>query len=215
MISVERRGPVGELETRRFREIYEESFIAGERDDTTVLLTRVLTGERDCYLAVAGAQLLGLAVVRPLTGYPAAFLEYLAVATEARSAGIGSRILTRMRQGVADTAEATAAGLLFEVDPPEAADSGSERELRWRRIAFYQRNGAVIVDDAPNYRAPVAVGEGTLPYLLMWLPAALGGPAPAGPYLKDCVTAIFIQSYELPADAPLVRKLIADMGISA
>lgn len=215
MIGVERRGPVGELETRRFCEIYEESFIPGERDDTAVLLARVLSGERDCYLAVDAEHLLGLSVVLPLEGYPIAFLEYLAVATEARNAGIGGRIIACMRQGLADAAKSAAAGVLFEVDPPEDADRGSERELRRRRIAFYQRNGAVIVEGALNYHAPVMVGDGTLPYLLMWLPAVPGTSAPAGSYLKDCVTAIFVQSYELPEDTPLVRRLVAGLDISA
>jgi GNAT superfamily N-acetyltransferase len=207
VVSVEHRGPIGEREARQFCQIYEASFPAGERNDTAGLLSKVLAGTRDCCLAVDDGQLLGFAVVLPLAGYPVAFLEYLAVAPEARNAGIGSRILIRMRQGLADTVKSNIEGVLFEVDRPEDAD-GSQRELRRRRIAFYQRHGAVIVHDATEYRAPVPVG-GTLPYFLMWLAVAQGAPPPAGAYLKDCVTAIYDQSYELGSDTPLVRELIA------
>jgi GNAT superfamily N-acetyltransferase len=207
VVRVEQRRPIGEREAREFCQIYEASFPAGERDDTAAFLSRALAGARDCYLAVDAGELLGFAVVLPLAAYPVAFLEYLAVAPEARNAGIGGCILTRMRQRLAETVNPKFEGVLFEVDQPEDAD-GSERELRRRRIAFYQRHGATIVDGATEYRAPVPAG-GTLPYFLMWLPVAPGASPPAGSYLKGCVTAIYAQSYELRDDAPLVRELIA------
>jgi GNAT superfamily N-acetyltransferase len=210
MTSVEHRGPAGEREIRQFCEIYEASFHAGERDETAVLLDRVLSGKRECYLAVAGEQVLGLAVVLPLAGYPVAFLEYLAVAPGARNAGIGSRILACLRPGLTQIMESGVDGIIFEVDQPEGAEDSGERELRRRRIAFYQRNGAAVVDGARDYRAPV--DDGTLAYLLMWLPVASGAPQPAGSYLKGCVTAIFTQSYELGEDTPLVRELTVGIG---
>jgi GNAT superfamily N-acetyltransferase len=205
VVDIERRRLAGGREAREFGEIYEASFPADERDDTAVLVARILDGERDCYLATGDDQLLGFAVVLPLEGYPVAFLEYLAVASAARNGGIGSHILKRMRRDLAATSD----GTLFEVDPPQDADDGGERDLRERRIAFYQRNGAALVAGGMNYRAPSPAGKGTLPYLLMWLPTAPGGPAPAGSYLKACVTAMFAQSYELDTNTPAVRELIA------
>jgi GNAT superfamily N-acetyltransferase len=212
MISIERRGPVGDQEVRQFCEIYEASFLPEERDDTAVVLAGVLGGGRDCYLAVAGGQVLGLAVVLPLAEYPVAFLEYLAVAPEARNAGIGGSILTRLREDLAEAAQPGTDGIIFEVDRPEDADGSGERELRRRRIAFYRRHGAVMVDGALDYRAPVPVGDGTLAYFLLWLPVAPETPPPTGADLKGCVTAMFTQSYELGEGTPLVRELVARVG---
>ena len=48
--------------------------------------------------------------------------------------------------------------MIFEVELPEEAD-GEERTLRERRIGFYLRNGASIVDCAPRYRTPNLAGE--------------------------------------------------------
>lgn len=212
MISVERRAPAGEREARQFCEIYEASFLPEERDDTAAVLAGVLGGERDCFLAIAREQVLGLAVVSPLAGYPAAFLEYLAVAPEARNSGIGGSILARLREALAGAAQPGTDGIIFEVDRPEDADDSGERELRQRRIAFYRRHGAVMVDGALDYQAPVPVGDGTLAYFLMWLPVVAGTPAPAGADLKDCVTAMFTQSYGLGEGTPLVRELVGRVG---
>ena len=171
----------------------------------------MLDGSRDCYLAADGDELQGLAVVLPLHGCPAGFLEYLAVAPAARNAGIGARILAYLRE-LTGTAQPGIEGIIFEVDRPEDATDSSERDLRERRIGFYQRNGAALLEAGRNYRAPASEGDGTLAYLLMWLPVTPGSEPPAGARLKAYVTAMFIQSYELGGDTALVRELVARVG---
>jgi GNAT superfamily N-acetyltransferase len=209
---IEHRAPSGEHDAEQFRAIYEASFLPEERDDTGLLLARVLDGTRDCYLAVDGERLLGLAVVLMLSGCPIAFLEYLAVGPEVRNAGIGGRILDHVHRELADTAWPVVEGLIFEVDGPEDARDTSERDLRERRIGFYRRHGAVVVDGARSYRAPAPSGDSLLSYLLMWLPVVPGMSPPAGTDLKTCVTSIFTQSYELREDTGIVRDLVAGIG---
>jgi ribosomal protein S18 acetylase RimI-like enzyme len=168
-------------------------------------------GTRDCYLAADGDELQGLAAVLPLHGCPAVFLEYLAVAPAARNAGIGARILGYLRE-LTGTARPGTEGVIFEVDRPEDATDSAERDLRERRIGFYQRNGAAVLEAGRNYRAPASEGGGTLAYLLMWLPVAPGALPPAGARLKAYVTAMFTQSYELSEDTALVHELVARVG---
>jgi GNAT superfamily N-acetyltransferase len=175
------------------------------------LLASVLDGSRDCYLAADGDQLLGLAVVLPLHGCPVAFLEYLAVAPTARNAGIGARILAYLRQ-LSGTAQPGIDGIIFEVDRPQDGTDRGERSLRERRIGFYQRNGAALLEAGKNYRAPALEGDGTLAYLLMWLPVAPGALPPAGARLKAYVRAMFTQSYELGEGTALVAELVARIG---
>jgi ribosomal protein S18 acetylase RimI-like enzyme len=208
VIVIERRAPAGERETRQFATIYEASFPPEERDDTQSQLAKLYRGGKDCYLAVDGEWLLGLALVSQFTDFPAAYLEYLAVDPSARNAGIGRRILDYLRHDLANGGRPDVKGVIFEVERPEDAKDDAERELRERRIVFYQRAGAVLVDGAKNYHAPSAIDDGMLYYLLMWLPVIPGAQQPAGTRLRACVTAILAEGYGLGADNPLVRELV-------
>ena len=196
-------------EAERFVAIYEGSFPASERDESASLLASIAAGERRCEVALAGEALVGLAVLLPLRGLPVWYLEYLAIDPSWRSRGIGSRLLGRIReQSLADPDRIE--GVVFEVDPPEAA-TGPERAIRERRISMYTRNGATVVADAPRYRAPVLDGEGTLPFTLMWLPVGDGVPHLEGGRLRSSVAAILTQSYELAEDDPLLAGVVDDL----
>jgi GNAT superfamily N-acetyltransferase len=212
VIVIERRAPAGEREIQQFAAIYEASFPPEERDDTQSQLTKLHGGRKDCYLAVDGNDLLGFALVSYFTDFPAGFLEYLAVDPAARNAGTGSRILDYLRQDLASSERPDVEGIIFEVDRPEDANDDAERQLRERRIGFYQRAGAALVAGSGNYHAPSAVDDGMLYYLLMWLPVIPGAPQPTGERLRACVAAIFAEGYGLGPDNPLVRELAADFS---
>lgn len=190
-----------------FAAIYEESFPPSERDDTGELLAG-LDGRRRCWMAWEGGVPVGLAVVFRLEGLPVEFLEYFAVDSRLRSRGLGASMLARLRPEL-EGAEA----VLFEVERPQDA-TGAERAIRERRINFYLRNGATIVECAPNYRAPDLADETkTLPFTLMWLPLAAGAPpAPAGSLLRRSVVAVLTQSYGLDSADPLVDAIADDLA---
>jgi ribosomal protein S18 acetylase RimI-like enzyme len=212
VIVIERRAPAGERETRQFTAIYEASFPPEERDDTESQLTKLRSGRKDCYLAVDGEDLLGFALVSHFTDFPAGYLEYLAVDPAGRNAGIGSRILDYLRLDLADGGRPSVGGIIFEVERPQDAKDHAERELRERRIGFYQRAGAVLVEGAGNYHAPSAVADEMLYFLLMWLPVIPGAPPPAGERLRAGVAAILAEGYGLGRDNPLVLELAADFN---
>jgi GNAT superfamily N-acetyltransferase len=191
-----------------FAAIYEESFPPSEREDTGELLASLDGGTRRCWLAWVDGVPVGLAVVFRLEGPPVEFLEYFAVSRDRRSRGLGASMLTRLRPEL-EGAEA----VLFEVERPQDA-TGAEREIRERRIAFYLRNGAAIVECAPNYRAPDLEDDTkTVPFTLMWLPLAEGAPpAPAGSLLRRSVVAVLTQSYGLDSADPLVDAVADDLA---
>lgn len=191
---------------RTFARIYEASFPASERDDTASVLASIADGERLCHVALVGNVLVGLAVILPLRGPDVAYLEYLAVDQSHRNQGIGSAILAQLRQELTVGTHRTQ-GVIFEVEPPHSAE-GAERDLRARRIAMYERNGAVVVTCAPAYRAPNLAEKGTLPFTLMWLPVTSAMPNLSGPLLRECVVAILTQSYELDKDDALLRDVL-------
>ena len=201
-----------EADAERFAAIYEQSFPSWERGDTQELIASIESGERLCYLARANGDVIGLAAALVLDGTPTAFLEYLAVDVEHRSAGVGGRLMSHLRGQLGSDARGVS-GVVLEVDPPWAVE-GDERVLRERRIGFYLRHGATVVDCAPRYRTPNLEREGeTVPFTLLWLPVDPGAPqALAGDRLRDSVHAILTQSYELSPDDPLVRKAVDELA---
>jgi ribosomal protein S18 acetylase RimI-like enzyme len=211
-LSVEREQTLGAEDAERFAAIYEKSFPASERDETADLLASVEAGERLCYLARLDGEVVGVAVALALDGPSVVFLEYLAVDPSKRNGGIGGTILGHLRAHLeADSGGATF--MVFEVESPEEAD-GAERALRERRIGFYRRHAAAIVQCAPRYRAPNLERENeTVPYVLLSVPLTAAAPAAlSGERLRRCVNAILTQSYGLAPDDPLVREVVDDLA---
>ena len=192
-----------------FIRIYEESFPRSERDDTQALLASIEAGRRFCMVAHRNHELIGLAVLLALAEPGIQFLEYFAVDNHLRSLGIGTQFLGQLGTELR-SAPSPASGIVFEVDQPDLAKS-EERRLRERRIEFYQRSGAVLVECAPTYRAPNLEHEGTLPSSLMWLPLDPHIRRLGGDLLKKCVLAILTQSYGLRSDDPLVHEVISEL----
>ena len=189
----------------RFVRIYESSFPEGDRDPTMDLLDAIAAGERRCTVAVVDGRLAGLAIFYQLAGLEVEYLDYLAVDPARRSQGIGSRLLDRV---VAEL-QPSRLGLFFEVEPL-AGSAGAERALRQRRIDFYLRHGARLVDCAPGFRAPARGGP--LPYTLMWRPLGDQRPRLEGDLLRRSLVALFRQAYDLDASDPLVREVLAGLA---
>jgi ribosomal protein S18 acetylase RimI-like enzyme len=211
-VTIERQTRLDREAEARFAEIYEASFPPSERDETAGLIASIEAGERLCFLARRDGVVVGLAVVFRLNGPSVAFLEYLAVAPNERSAGIGSSMLAHLQTHLKTGGE-DVVGVLFEVDPPAEAD-GAERALRERRVGFYLRHGASVVECAPRYRAPNLIREDeTVNFTLIWLPVADEAPTElAGSFLQRCVEAVLTQSYALSRDDPLVREVVSELA---
>jgi ribosomal protein S18 acetylase RimI-like enzyme len=190
-----------------FLRIYEDSFSEVERAEPGDLLASVSAGERVCLVALETGALLGFAIVLPLAGAEALFLEYMAVDRCRRNQGVGRLLLGHLREHLGQTAST---GVVLEVEDPRAL-SAANREERLRRVAFYRRQGCAIVEAAPRYCAPGLRQAGVLPYLLMWLPATGGPSALEGDLLRRTVRAILEESYGLEPRDPLVEAALADL----
>jgi ribosomal protein S18 acetylase RimI-like enzyme len=208
VFTIQRGVPSDSLAIEQFRVIFETSFPPEEREDTEDLLVNLREGERECYLALTDERVAGFAIVRRLTGCRDAVLEYLAVDAALRNIGFGGRILRYLRRELAAPAEAAISGLLFEVERPEDARNDEDRELRERRVDFYRRNGATVLTAAGRYRSPATNQQGTLTYLLMWLPIASDAVPPQGQTLRACLSAMLVETYGLAEDHELVRDAV-------
>ncbi len=78
------------------------------------------------------------------------FGDYLGVASGLRGRGIGAAIYRAALARLAEDAAAAGAplsGMAFDVEDPELAPTDENRHLRERRIAFYQRLGARLLEE--------------------------------------------------------------------
>jgi ribosomal protein S18 acetylase RimI-like enzyme len=191
-----------------FVRIYEDSFLPVERTEASKLLFSVSTGQRDCFTATGENALLGFAIVLPLVGAEALFLEYLAVDRLCRRQGVGGALLGYLRERLR---QATRSGVVFEVADPDEPQA-TDRSERLQRIAFYRRQGCSIIEAAPRYRVPRLGDGGVMPYRLMWLPGTCGSSALKGDLLRRTVRAILTESYGLQARDPLVEALVANLA---
>lgn len=189
--------------------IYLDSFPPYERADFSFLLQSVKAGERWLVTATRDKTVLGFAILVPAIGSGIHLLEYLAVARQARGCGIGGGLLEHTRTIFVRTVHIVR-GLLIEVEHDEEGDA-DERVVRQRRMAFYARHGACVVDAAPQYRVPLADRAGTMRMKLLWLPIAPNAAAPRGDALRECVTGIFIKSYGRDVNDRLLHDVLADI----
>ncbi len=89
-------------------------------------------------------------------------LKYLAVDPTRRSQGAGARLLNAVAAAGETIAQAIGRhgcrGVLIEIEIPDSPPPDADRSLRTRRIAFYERNNALITG-VPYPRPPSAPPE--------------------------------------------------------
>ena len=193
----------------QLRAIYLDSFPPHERADFAFLVDSIAAGERWLFTATRGDDLFGFAIIVPHIASDVHLLEYLAVARQARSAGIGGILLNHLV--VAIRHSQSAIGILLEVEHDDDGDA-DERARRARRIAFYARNGARLIEGVPNYRVPLIGCAGTMRMKLLWLAVDTNVEAPRGDKLRECVVGVLEKSYGLREDDALVREILAGIG---
>ncbi|RMF31066.1 MAG: N-acetyltransferase, partial [Chloroflexi bacterium] len=136
-------------------------------------------------------------------------LEYMAIAAGFRGRGIGSALLRH----ILDTLRLTEhiSGLILEVEPKEQGTQ-EEKALRKRRIQFYRKNGAHLVECAPRYRMPNLAGYGDVEMRLMWLPLREKDITLSGRKLRDCIIKIYRYCYSRSSDDPLLQTVLKDLA---
>ncbi len=107
----------------------------------------------------------GLAHYVMIAEHNLAWLWMFAVTPEARNLGIGAAIY---RDIVARLCVGTVA-MLLEVERPDLAHTEAERELAERRIAFYRRQGARLLEGV-HYVQSVGPHQAPLPMHVMFHP---------------------------------------------
>ena len=135
-------------------------------------------------------------------------LKYLAVDPIRRSQGAGARLLQAVAAAGETIAQAAGRdgcrGVLIEIEIPDSPPADADRSLRTRRIAFYERNNALITG-VPYPRPPLAPPEQP-DFELMVLPGSAwaGGVLPGvldGATRRDLGRALMVEGYGADPDA--------------
>ncbi len=193
----------------RINVIYEDAFPPAEREPIECLTHLEVETKRLLFVVRDENDILGFASVRCFNDRSLLFLDYFAIAREARNTGIGGEVLGLIAAALRRFRAAKA--LIWEVESPADA-SGEAQRLRERRIAFYLRNGARLVEDHGVYRMPdVFQRTKSIPMRLMWLPLQPGNALPHGANLPRLFELIYWNVYNRSRRDPMLRSLIQQL----
>lgn len=136
-------------------------------------------------------QLLAYACMIQIPGHATVLLDYYAVLEQYRSSGIGGLFLQQLTQTLCELD-----GIYIESENPDYALDEADKELRLRRIAFYEKNGA--------YKTGLLSCLFDVDYCVLFLPCA----APAALATEDHYSnldAIYLKMFPAKHYAAKVR----------
>ncbi len=209
------------------RAIMFEAFPPSERVDFGLWLNGFAEGRRLLFLAEmhriadvdvpqgsrdlrSATRLVGFATVHPWVTADVHLLGYLAVAREYRGKNYGAALLQQVVASV--RALGKAEGIILEVESDDVG-TAAERDLRKRRIGFYERNGGHIVDCAPRFRVPNMIPGGEPQReKLMWIPLGEHTETPRGAKLRECIIGLYTQDYGRAADDELLLEVLNNLA---
>ncbi len=168
------------------RALYEGSFPPSVRAPWADLVEH-RGDERFLVLVDVDATPVGMTLVRRLGDTDMAFVRYLAVTAARRDRGLGTQLVTLLRDAL--RSEETSV-LLLDVEDPR----GERAEQDRRRISFYERCGLDLLD-VPDYSPPEHGETGEIVPLLLMGEVLDGGPRLAGSRLDGAVAAVMLHRY--------------------
>lgn len=195
--------------------LYRSAFPPAERDPEESILASIRQRRgvaasggylAHFYAAVQDSQVLGLAFYGYYRDTSLGILYYLAVQPELRGQGMGAwlfkRILAQLPQDALNCAGLPPRGLAWEVERPVDAASPAERDMRQRRIHFYQRHGGLLLDQVDFQAPPLAPDQPPVMYHVMFLPSpGFVEHMSSRRFLIDILDTILLHGYGIGRDS--------------
>lgn len=131
------------LDPNEFKKIYKrikKDFAAGEYPPYFVLHRQIITGIQRCFLYVSEGLEKAYAVCAGNHPNEYVLISLFAVYPAYRGTGVGTAFLEKIKETYAGKK-----GVLVEVERPRDAKNSAEKEVREKRIRFYQRAGFRII----------------------------------------------------------------------
>ena len=143
--------------------IYHEAFPAYERQPDEVIASRVKEGTCILIAGKTDQVVVCLAIVWEFQKLPIVFLDYFAVSANVRGQGVGKMLLNFLiKQWVK-----AGTYMVMEVEHP---DQGINKLERRQRIAFYEKAGAVVINDLTYFLPPLGGATEPMEMKLMMVP---------------------------------------------
>jgi len=165
--------------------------------------------------AVESGRLVGICMYSYYRDYRLAFLGYLATLPELRGNGLGAWLLKRTVGLLSADAELLGGlpplGMCWEVERPLNTIDPFERNLRERRIQFYQRNGAILLKDIQLTAPPLGEGLPPVAYHLMFLPVNAEEVIVDQALELAAIQAAILGAYGLDQESEYYRQAVASI----
>jgi GNAT superfamily N-acetyltransferase len=188
---------------RQLYSIYAASITPREQKPEAWIRAMVVAPDYRVYVTKAAGRVLGFSILflRPVENF--SLLEYMAVAPEQRSKGLGS---TLFQQTVALAVAPQGANLpvLLEIDSDREASS--DQAIRTRRERFYRRLGCVKISGLQYLMPLQGVGPAPEMDLMTYWAESLGRLARDD--LKRWLQTMYRDVYRCSPDDPRIRQML-------
>lgn len=180
--------------------LYQNSFPACERQPESRVYERTLQGIYQITGALIDGKLAGMAICRDLKASSFILLDYLAIDHNQQGQSIGSQLFSHLVKNLPDNKH-----LLMEVEDPRLGENQNERI---KRVQFYIKNGAFILEDV-NYLLPSLDGSSPTPMWLMIAPGTKESTLPRQ-IVRQLINQLYNENYLLE-DEYLLNIVTKDM----
>ena len=184
--------------------IYEASFPANERQTLKTLKIRLKENKEVFFAAKISHEVVGIGFLFDLPGSDFLLLDYLAVKENHRGKQIGEQLFEFLKS----YSKRHNKHLLMEVDDPEF---GEDKTSKLKRIAFYQKNGALWLKDI-KYILPALDGTNATEQILMLVPENSESEF-SGEEIKALVKLLYAELYGISgedSDIHLILQSVKD-----
>jgi GNAT superfamily N-acetyltransferase len=208
-------------ETRAVRNLYDATFADDERVPWERLWPWYVMPDDNFsalfWAATLADEVAGLAFFgyfrRPNLGY----LTYLAVRPDLRGQGLGGWLCGQVCEAVRQMAQAARGAdprlIFWEARRPEDAADAAEAELRWRRIAFYERQGARALPIAYTC-PPIAAGQPEVAFTVIARTYPPDRPLTADEALDVALTGL-IEANGAEAESVYVAAAVRSVNVAS
>jgi GNAT superfamily N-acetyltransferase len=185
---------------RAAMEIYMASFPPGERHPLGVIEARMNNGSYLLYTGRQGQEVVFMALTWQLKDTDFLLLDYMATRADCRGRNIGGSFLQWMKQQL----QATGKYFILEAEDPGFGENGDERS---RRIKFYRRNGARLIEGL-RYILPPLQGDTPTDMQLLIFPEY--GDNIDAALVIELVILIYRELYGRPANDPYLHAVLTN-----
>lgn len=131
------------INLKEFKNLYRKHIVKDfpreERRSLNKFKKRITKGKEEAYIYLENGKEKAYTIIAVLDNY--VMVSFLAVFKEYRGEGIGTKLLKEIKDNFSNKK-----GILLEVENPKYSKNQEEKEIRERRIKFYEKSNYNIVD---------------------------------------------------------------------